>query len=157
MKVIIGKSKVYNDITDKKQITDKETIAEKFKSYYINVRSNPATKIPSSNTNFESYLPNITTTILGKPFKEKEFKDAFFVLKTNKSPGYDTLHVNAIRKLCHELKIPLMNICSLSLKTGIFPKKIKFAAKFSSKFKKKDQSILSKYKPISVFHGFQNL
>ena len=44
MKVIIGKSEVYNDITDKKQITDKETIAEKFKSYYINLRSNLATK-----------------------------------------------------------------------------------------------------------------
>ena len=88
MKVIIGKSKVYNDITDKKQITDKETIAEKFKSYYINLRSNLATKIPSSNKNFESYLPNITTTILRKPFKEKEFKDAFFVLKTKKSQSY---------------------------------------------------------------------
>ena len=52
--IIILYWQVYNDITDKKQITDKETIAEKFKSYYINLRSNLATKIPSSDKNFES-------------------------------------------------------------------------------------------------------
>ena len=43
MKVIIGKSKVYNDNfpkilnIDKKEITDKKTIAEEFNSYFINV------------------------------------------------------------------------------------------------------------------------
>ena len=79
-----------------------------------------ATKIPPSNTYFESYSSNITTTLLEKPLKEKEFKDAFFELKKNKSPGNDKLHVNVIRKLYHELKIPLMNIFGLSLKKGIF-------------------------------------
>ena len=60
MKVIIGKSKVYNYNfskilnIDKKEITDKKTIAEKFNSYYINVGSKLATKISPSNTNFES-------------------------------------------------------------------------------------------------------
>ena len=43
--------------------------------------STPAAKIPSSNSNFESYLPNITASILEKPFKKKEFKDAFSALK----------------------------------------------------------------------------
>ena len=72
MKVIIGKSKVYNDNfpkilnIDKKEITDKKTIAEEFNSYFINVGSKLATKIPPSNTNFESYLPNITTSFLEK-------------------------------------------------------------------------------------------
>ena len=119
MKVIIGKSKVYNYNfpkilnIDKKEITDKKTIAEKFNSYFINVGSKLATKIPPSNTNFESYLPNITTSFLEKPLKENEFKVAFFALKINKSPGNDKLHVNVIRKLYHELKIPLMNISSL--------------------------------------------
>ena len=43
--------------------------------------STPAAKIPSSNSNFESYLPNITAAILEKPFKKKELHDAFFALK----------------------------------------------------------------------------
>ena len=162
MKVIIGKSKVYNDNfpkilnIDKKEITDKKTIAEKFNSYFINVGSKLATKIPPSNTNFESYLPNITTSFLEKPLKENEFKVAFFALKTNKSPGNDNLHVNVIRKLYHELKIPLMNIFSLSLKKGIFPEKMKIA-KVSPIFKKGDKSILSNYRPISVLPCFSKI
>ena len=162
IKIIIGKSKVYNDNfpkslnIDKKEITDKKTIAEKFISYFINVGSKLATKIPSSNTNFESYLSNITTSILDKPLNEKEFKDAFFALKTNKSPGYDKLHVHVIRKLYHELKIPLMNIFSLSLKTGIFPEKMKIA-KVSPIFKKGDKSILSNCRPISVLPPFSKI
>ena len=162
MKVIIGKSKVYNDNfpkilnIDKKEITDKKTIAEEFNSYFINVGPKLATKIPPSNTNFESYLPNITTSFLEKPLKEKEFKDAFFALKTNKSPGNDNLHVNVIRKLYHELKIPLMNIFSLSLKKGIFPEKMKIA-KVSPIFKKGDKSILSNYRPISVLPCFSKI
>ena len=83
VKVLIGKSKVYGDNflkslnINKKEITDKKTIAEKFNSYFINVGSKLAAKIPSTNTNFELYLSNITTSILDKPLNEKEFKDAF--------------------------------------------------------------------------------
>ena len=51
----------------------------------MNVGYKLARKILSSNTNFESYLPNITTSILGKPLNEKEFKDAFFALKKKNS------------------------------------------------------------------------
>ena len=100
-----------------KKITDKKTIGKKFNSYFKNVGSKLAAKIPSSNTNFESYLPNITTSILNKPLNENEFEDAFFALKANKSPGYDKLHVYVIRKLYHKLNIPFINIFSLSLKT----------------------------------------
>ena len=139
-----------------KKITDKKTIGEKFNSYFKNVGSKLAAKIPSSNTNFESYLPNITTSILDKPLNEKEFKDAFFALKANKSPGYDKLHVNVIRKLYHELKIPLINIFSLSLKKGIFPEKMKIA-KVSPIFKKDDKSILSNYRPISILSRFSKI
>ena len=139
-----------------KKITDKKTIAERFNSYFINVGSKLAAKTPSSNTNFESYLPNITTAILGKPLHEKEFQDAFFALKPNKSPGYDKLHVNVIRKLYHELKIPLINIFSLSLETGTFPEKMKIA-KVSPLIKKGDKSILSNYRPISIFPCFSKI
>ena len=159
MKVIIGKSKVYNDNfpkilnIDKKEITDKKTIAEEFNSYFINVGPKLATKIPPSNTNFESCLPNITASFLEKPLKEKEFKDAFFALKTNKSPGNDNLHVNVIRKLYHELKIPLMNIFSISLKKGIFPEKMKIA-KVSPIFIKGDKSTFQTIGQYLFFHVF---
>lgn len=74
MKVIIYKSNVPNDNF---QNLCKETIAEKSNSYFINVESKLTAKIPSSNTKFEFYLPNITTSILSKPPNEEELKDAF--------------------------------------------------------------------------------
>ena len=133
MKAVKGKSKICNDKFPKsldiikEDITDKKFIAETFNKFFINIGSNLADKIPPSSTNFESYLLNITTALSDKPSSEKEFKDAFFTLKTNKSPGYDNLHVNVIRSMYHELKIPLMNIFSQSLSTGIFPGKMKIA------------------------------
>ena len=53
MQVITGKSKVYNDNfpkslnIDKKWMTDKRTNAEKLNSYFINMLSRLAAKIPS--------------------------------------------------------------------------------------------------------------
>ena len=102
MKAVIGKSKICNDKfpkrldINKEEITDKKTIAETFNKFFINIGSNLADKIPPSSTNFESYLSNITTALSGKPLLEKEFKDPFFTLKTNKSPGYDNLPVKYV-------------------------------------------------------------
>ena len=118
--------------------------------------SNLADKIPSDSTNFESYIPNIATVLSDMPLSEKEFKDPFFALKTNKSPGYDNLHVNAIKSMYHELKIPLMNIFSQYLSTGIFPDKMKIA-KVSPIFKNGKRSIASNYRQISVLPCFSKV
>ena len=67
MKSIIGKSRLQNDsfpkslITTNEEIADKKSIAEKFNSFFVNTGTNLAAKIPHGTTNFESYLPNITT------------------------------------------------------------------------------------------------
>ena len=111
-KTVTGKSKISNDSfrknldINKKEITDKKIIAETFDTFFINAVSNLADKIPSSSTKFESYILNITTALIDTPLTEKEFKDDFFTMKTDKSPGYDNLHVNLIRSTYHELKIP---------------------------------------------------
>ena len=101
-------------------------------------------------------LNHTTTALSDKPLLEKEFNDAFFALKTNKSPGYDNLHVNVIRSTYHELKIPLMNIFSQSLSTEIFPDKVKIA-KVSPIFKTGKKSIKSNYRLISVLPCFSKI
>ena len=90
MKVVIGKSKICNDNNypksldiNKEEITDKRIIADTFNTFFIYVGSNLADKIPPSETDFKSYLPNITTALSDKPSLEKEFKNAFFTLNTN--------------------------------------------------------------------------
>ena len=83
-----------------------------FNNFFINVGSNLADKIPLSGTSFESCFPEIAATLSDKPLSENKLKDTFSTLKTNKSPGYDNLHVNVVRSMHHELKAPLMNILS---------------------------------------------
>ena len=89
MKAVIAKSKICNDKfpnsldINKQEITDIKIIAETFNKFFINAGSHLADKIQPISTNFESYLPNIATALSDKPLLEKEFKDAFFVLKTN--------------------------------------------------------------------------
>ena len=102
MKSIIGKSRVQNDsfpkslIIANKEITDKDQ-QQKNLRFFVNTRTNLAAKIPHGTTNFESYLPNITTTFQENCLTKEEFKNTLFLLKTNKSPGYDNIHVHVIK------------------------------------------------------------
>ena len=162
MKSIIGTFRVQNDSFPKsltianKEITDKKSIVEKLNSFFVNTGKNLAAKIPHGTNNFELYLSNITTIFRENCLTEKEFKNAFFSLKTNKSPGYDNTHVNVIRNLYNQLETPLMNIFNLSLNTGIFHGRMK-AAKVIPIFKKGEKCSISNYRPISVLPCFSKI
>ena len=75
--------------------------------------------------NFHSYCPHVCTIFAEKSVTEEELERAFFSLKLNKTPGYDNINVNVVKKICEELKTPLMHIFNLSLSTRIFPDKLK--------------------------------
>ena len=76
-----------------------------------------AAKIPPSNMNFDSYLPRTCTIFAEKSVTEEELKIAFFSLKPNKTPGYDNINDNVVKKTYEELKTPSMRIFNLSLST----------------------------------------
>ena len=115
-----------------------------------------AAKIPPSNINFDSYLPHVCTIFAEKSVTEEELKRAFFSLKLNKTPGYDNINVNVVKKIYEELKAPLMHIFNLPLITWIFPDKLKIAkASPISKNGKKD--ILTNYRAISVLPCFSKI
>ena len=65
-------------------------------------------------------------------------------MKSNKTPGYDSINANVIKKIYEELKTPLMHIFNLSLSTGIFPYKLK-TAKVSPIFKNGEKDLLTNY------------
>ena len=119
----------------------------------MNTGTNLTAKIPHGITSFESYLPNITIIFLRKFFAEGEFRNAFFLLKTNKSAGYHNMHVNIIRNYYNELKTPLMNTFNLSLNTGIFSGKMK-VTKVTPIFKKDEKRSILNDRPISVLPCF---
>ena len=161
MKEIIGKSKAFhqnlpNNLRINKSITDKKNIADKFNEFFINIGSNLAAKTPPSNINFDSYLPHVCTNFAEKSVTVEELKRAFFSLKPIKTPGYDNIDVNIVRKIFKKLKTPLMRIFNLSLTTGTFPDKLK-TAKVSPIFKNRERYLLTNYQPISVLPCFSKI
>ena len=115
-----------------------------------------AAKIPPSNMNFDSYLPHVCPIFAEKSVTEEELKRAFFSLKPNKTPGYNNINVNIVKKIYEELKTPLMRIFNISLSTGIFPDKLKIA-KVSSIFKNGEKDLLTNYRVISVLPCFSKI
>ena len=54
------------------------------------------------------------------PLTINELKDAFFSLKSNKSPGYDDISFDVIKKCFGVLYEPLHFLFNLSIEKGIF-------------------------------------
>ena len=56
-----------------------------------------------------------------------ELKDAFKSLKSNKSPGYDDISFNVVKKFFGSLCEPLRYFFNLSIEKGVFPDDLKIA------------------------------
>ena len=104
----------------KKEITEIKDVAEKFNDFFTNVGPNLAKKVPNSSNSFTSFL-NQTHSIMEKnSLSINELKEAFFSLKTNKSPGYDDIILMLLRMLW-KFNESLKHLFNLSLENGIFP------------------------------------
>ena len=92
MKELIGKmtlkpSNLPRKITvNKVDLFDQIKIAHEFNSFFTNLGKNLPTKILNASTPFE-YFVNKSDFVMGtKPLSMNELKDAFYSLKSNKSP-----------------------------------------------------------------------
>ena len=82
-----------------------------------------------------------------------ELKHALFSLKTKKSPGYDDISFNVLKKCFGSLCEPLKYLFNLSTEKEIFPDDLKIA-KVTTIYKADDKSDLSNYRPIYVSSYF---
>ena len=85
-----------------------------------------------------------------------ELKEAFFLLKTNESPGYDDINFNVVKKCFGEINEPLKHLFNLSLQNGIFSEKMKIA-KVIPLFKNGDPEDITNYRTISVLLSFSKV
>ena len=81
-----------------------------------------------------------------------KLKDAFFSLKLSKSPGYDKISFNVVKKY----SIYSKHVFNLSIDTGVFPDQLKIA-RVSPVYKAGDSSDLSNYRPVSVLPCFSKI
>ena len=60
-------------------------MADEFSKFFTNIVTDLANKIPNASKRFDSYITKVNTSMKSQPLNE--LKDAFFLLKINKSPG----------------------------------------------------------------------
>ncbi|PNF35250.1 hypothetical protein B7P43_G06859, partial [Cryptotermes secundus] len=133
--------------------------AESFNTFFIN----SVEKLISQYPIYEGVHPIIRKSLLDKfpeianiPITLTEVLSTISSLKNKTSCGYDGLS-NKIIKLCGEqIAKPLTYIYNLSLYTGIYPDRLKYANIIPC-FKKGDASEISNYRPISLLTGFSKL
>ena len=86
---------------------------------------------------------------------ETELKIHFENLKVNKAPG-DGYNVRVIKNAFDAFKTPLLHICNLSLKNGVFPNKMKIAQVLPL-FKAGKRCDVGNYRPISLLPLFSKI
>ena len=82
--------------------------------------------------------------------------NAFLTFEAIKSPGYDDINFNVVKKCFGEINEPLKHLFNLSLENGIFPEKMKIA-KVIPPFKNADPENITNYRPISVLPCFSKM
>ena len=108
MKELIGKATLKSlnlprKITvNKADLFEQWKIAHKSNFFFTNVGKNMANKIPKASTSFEYFVNKSKFVMETKPLSMNELKYAFYFLKSNKSPGYDHISYNAIKKMLWE-------------------------------------------------------
>ena len=77
-------------------MTSEIAIATDFNNIFTNIGPDLARKIPTALITLWSFLNKIDTTMPADSVTINELKEAFFYLKTNKSPVYDKINSNVI-------------------------------------------------------------
>ena len=112
---------------EEKEITEIKSIAKNFNRYFTEIEPTLAAKVDSSSANFHKYLEAYNITQPEKDVTVNALKDTFFYLKLNKSPGYDAVSFNVIRKCFGSLRKPLLHIFYVSLQNRTFQDELKTA------------------------------
>ena len=139
-----------------KFITSTDSVAKNFNKYFTEIGPSLANRISTLLANFDTYLNNKCNIFqLETPLSMNELNDAFYSLKTNRSPGYDSISSSIIKQCFGTLNRPLHYIYNISLQTGIFPEmKI---ARVAPVFKGNEVPDLGNYRPISVLCCFSKI
>ena len=158
IKEIIG----HNPITKKQTefeingtlTTDKQTIADEFNKYFINIGPNLISKLPQNLPNPVDFMNTTRTfpSLFLSPTTIDEVQSIMHTLKPT-SPGHDNITLRTLKHIFPIIAQPLTHIINLSLQNGIFPNEMKIA-KITPIYKSKDPSKFTNYRPISILPIF---
>ena len=140
------------------KVTDEGQIANHFNKYFGEIGSKMASTIPlNNNVKYSDYLNfEIPSVFNFEPVTEHSVSKIILQLKSSSSAGYDGLSNNIVKRLEPLLCEPLTFIINQSLKTGIFPEKLKLA-RIIPIYKKDDSHFIENYRPISILPSLSKI
>ena len=131
-------------------ISDPKLVCNEFCSYFANVGSRLASKIPISSKSPGSFLNgNYMNSFFLSPTDEAEVLRIISSLKSKKSCGKDGISNIFLKDIAECIISPLTKIMNASLATGIVPEEMKMA-KVVPIYKAKDPTHFINYRPISL-------
>ena len=140
-------------------VSDPQLIADGFNEYFVNIGPNLASKIPPSNTNFNSFLtsvPSPMNSLFLSPTDVEEIVDVCSSFKADISSGYDDIKPDIVKTVIDYVKLPLYHIFNLSICSGIVPDDLKIA-RVVPIYKSGDSTLCNNYRPISVLPVFSKI
>ena len=132
--------------------TNGTDIANELGKYFAQVGKSFADKLPLPKTSPKEYLnkiPRENKSIYLFPMNTGEVKKLVHKLANKNSSGYDTISNKLLKAIIDEICIPLTEIINISLKTGIFPERMKHAD-VSPLYKSNSREDKGNYRPISL-------
>jgi exonuclease III len=103
-------------------------------------------------SNYKKQFATITWEYVSTWEIEKIIKS----LKSSNSAGYDEINTRLLKLVSPYILSPLTHICNSSLRTGIFPTRLKYASVIPI-YKKGDTQLMSNYRPISILTTFSKI
>ena len=137
-------------------VTDKQTIANKFNEFYVNIEARLARNIPPGKCEPINYIKiGISNSIFIHPVNESEVVAILKEMK-NSSPGWDCISPKIVKQTYRCFLEPLVHITNMSILHGVFPDELKIA-KVLPLYKGGASKLLVNYRPMSVLPVFSEV
>ena len=107
-------------------MTDPKQIAEKFNAFFVKIGPEIANSVSETSYNADSFMPVLVNVdpleFLG--IGPVLICDTIKSLECKSSMDSDGVSTKLLKKIAHEISLPLSHIVTLSLEQGIFPEKL---------------------------------
>ena len=158
------KSVIKKITCDNRLITKQAEIAELLNNYFISMADltkvddikDTCPFIENSMQYLKNYYTDCFATITWEYVNTWEIKKIINSLKNSNSAGYDEINARLLKLACPYIVSPLTHICNSSLRTGVFPTRLKYAS-VTPIHKKGDTQLMSNYRPISILTTFSKI
>lgn len=144
--------------SDGHKISNNNDIAEKFNSFFTNIGSTLAAKIPDPPSDFKPPLAlfNNQHSLFLTPTSCIEIDEITSKLKLSNSSGDDNISNTLLKKIMPSINLPLVHIFNLSLSNGVVPTKLKIAH-VTPIFKAGSKHDFTNYRPISILPSISKI